>query len=56
MHYINKQNQFNYIMSRVVRAVNCDLSFYLTLDKVKENNSENNTHITTDKPRNQMKE
>ena len=56
MHYINKTNQFNYIMSGKVRAVKCDLSSYLTLDKIKKDDSENNTHITTDKSRSQMRE
>lgn len=55
MFYGNKTDQFNYIMSGVVRANKCDLSSYLTLYK-KKDNSANNTHITTDKSRNQMKE
>lgn len=55
MYYTNKTDQFNYIMSGVVRAEKCDLSSYLTLNK-KKDNSENNTHMTTDKSRNQMKE
>lgn len=52
MYYENKTDQFNY---GVVRAKKCDLSSYLILYK-KKDNSENNTHITTDKSKNQMKE
>lgn len=55
MFYGTKTDQFNYIMSGVVRAKKCDLSSYLELAK-KNNNTENNTHMTTDKSRNQMKE
>ena len=55
MYYDNKTDQFNYIMSGVVRAKRCDLSSYLKLDK-KNSNTENNTHITTDKSSSQMRE
>ena len=55
MFYGTETDQFNYIMSGTVRVKKCDLSSYLTLYK-KKDNSENNTHTTTDKSRNQMKE
>ena len=55
MFYGTKTDQFNYVMSGVVRAKKCDLSSYLKLDK-KSNNTNDDTHITTDKSRNQMKE
>ena len=55
MRFENKTEQFNYIMSGVVRAERCDLSSYLKLDN-KNNNTENNTHITTDKSSSQMRE
>lgn len=54
MHYNEYGNQFDYIINGIMQPRNCDLSSYLTLDK-KKNKSVNDTHITTDKSKSQMK-
>lgn len=56
MYYNENIDQFNYVTKGIKPARNCDLSSYLTLDKVKKKDSSNETHITTDKSRSQMKE
>lgn len=56
MHYNNNYQQFTYITKGIKPAVTCDLAAYITLNNTKENNSDNKTHITTDKSRSQMTE
>lgn len=55
MSFNELEDQFNYIRYGIARPKHCDLSSYLTL-KSKGKETVDDTHITTDKSRNQMKE